>query len=242
MRRRFVRTRKAFTLVEILVAMVVLAIGLLGMAAMTVMVTKGNRGASDLTSATNVCQLKVEELKDVDWDALGNWSDLGNSSGALPVGWVDGGMAQEGSFDWSDVTGDSEPDPGGLNSQGKTFEDVWKELGQNAEAVGLAKQRGPFNIVRTFVICKGSDYPGHPAEGSVSPGGDLNPAYLDCSVDPANALSTRVEGLACKDEDIAMTQGPGSTEKKIKVLCAWKDRSGQCHSVKLDTTVVDLGS
>jgi type IV pilus assembly protein PilV len=80
-----------FTLVEILVAMVVLAIGLLGMAAMTIMVMRGSRGASDLTAATNICQLKVEELKDVGWTVLGTnaSTDPGNKEG-LP----DGGMYQ----------------------------------------------------------------------------------------------------------------------------------------------------
>ncbi len=217
------------------------------MAAMTVMVTKGNRGASDLTSATNVCQLKVEELKDVDWDALGNWPGLVNEEGAYRAGLPLGAMLQEGSFERVDVAGN--PEPGGLNSQGKTYAEVYAELDATLDEPVLTeqtRQRGPYNIVRSFAICNGTDYnPGtgnHTTAASfVDPGGDLSPAALDCDVDPEDS-STRVEELACKSEDIAMTKGPGSTEKMIKVLCAWRDRGGQCHSVKLDTTVVDLGS
>src|SRR5882672_4115291 len=96
---------RGFTLVEILVAMVVLAIGLLGMAAMTVMVMRGNKGASDLTNATNVSQLKVEQLKDVPWDSLGN--EATGSSNATSYGIVSGQLVQEGT------------DPNFLNGEGK---------------------------------------------------------------------------------------------------------------------------
>lgn len=60
-----------FTIIEILVAVVVLSVGLLGMAAMTIMVIRGNSMAVRQTSATNIAQAEMERLKDVGYDDLG---------------------------------------------------------------------------------------------------------------------------------------------------------------------------
>lgn len=62
----------AFTIVEVMVAMVVLAIGLLGMAGMTLMVIKGGTDASRMTYATNLASDKLEALKDIEWSDLGS--------------------------------------------------------------------------------------------------------------------------------------------------------------------------
>lgn len=77
-----IQKTEGFTLVEILVAMVVLAVGLLGMAAMTVMVVRGNKGASDLTAATNICNLKMEQLKDAGYVNLGSVESRGETNEA----------------------------------------------------------------------------------------------------------------------------------------------------------------
>jgi prepilin-type N-terminal cleavage/methylation domain-containing protein len=214
---------KGFTLVEILVAMVVLAIGLLGMAAMTILVMKGSRGASDLTAATNICQLKMEELKDVDWATLGTAAPSDLSNGAL-WGFANGALMQEMN----------------LNSQ------------------GLGAGDGPFKFTRTFVICKGDDYTGTllapiiPTGTGVmvTPGPNEPPQAPDCKVNPS-VNTTRVQWLACDPNDITSPPPPATPvpvvpgtnpEKKIKVLCTWKSRDGECHSVHIDTTVVKLGS
>ena len=221
-------------MVEILVAMLVLAIGLLGMAAMTILVMKGSRGASDLTAATNICQLKMEELKDVAWTDLGSAHVTDITATQALDGLMNGDMFQET----------------GLNSLGNSTGD------------------GPFKFTRTFVIRKGDDYtpgattsdppvipPNTDVGASASPATTESPQAKDCSVDPTkgrppgSANPTRVQWLACSQNDITSpppaTPGlPAGTnpEKKLKVLCTWRSRDGECHSVHIDTTVVKLRS
>ena len=83
------RLDRGFTIIEVMVAMVVLAIGLLGMAGMTLMVIKGGTDASRMTYATNLAADKIESLKDVAWLSLGGYTgtctyneSLSNWSGA----------------------------------------------------------------------------------------------------------------------------------------------------------------
>ena len=52
-----------FTLVEVLIAIVMLTIGLLGMATLTVGVMKGNSHSRELTTATTLAQDQMEEMK-----------------------------------------------------------------------------------------------------------------------------------------------------------------------------------
>ncbi len=54
---------KAFTLIEVLVAMLVLAIGLLGLAAITVVVLKSNTTAQQISEATNIASALMEDLR-----------------------------------------------------------------------------------------------------------------------------------------------------------------------------------
>ena len=217
-----------FTLVEILVAMVVLAVGLLGMAAMTVLVIRGNRGAGDLTSSTNICQLKMEALKDVSWDDLGNVALAStNIDEQLQKGFQVGGMVGE---------------PENLNAEGKN----WQQIEASSSA-SEADERGPYRFQRTFVVCAGKDYTTSGSDNVPPVGTNAQafassiepPATPDCRVVPGTN-STRVRWLSCDPEDITTAVGAGNREKKIKVLCTWRSSDGQCHSVHLDTTVVQL--
>lgn len=52
-----------FTLVEVLVAILILTVGLLGMASLTVAIIQGNKFSSDLTTATTLAQDKMEEIR-----------------------------------------------------------------------------------------------------------------------------------------------------------------------------------
>jgi prepilin-type N-terminal cleavage/methylation domain-containing protein len=218
---------RGFTLVEIMVAMVVLAIGLLGMAAMTILVMKGGRGANDMTAATNICQLKMEELKNISWTSLGNAADR-NDTTYTTVGLNQGWMAMETD----------------LNSQGKTRDTVIAEGNTSDQADAL----GPYKYRRTFVICRGDKYDGIAPNGTpqpdsvpyTTPAAGQRPQEPDCNIDQTDHDS-RTEPLACKSNDI-MNPGSESKEKKIKILCSWRDRGGDCHSVKMDTTVVQLNN
>ncbi len=241
-----------FTMVEILVAMVVLAVGLLGMAAMSVLVIRGNRGASDLTNATNICQLKVEELKDIPWGDVG----------ILPAGDVDryeqgledGLMAVEGG------TGVGN----GLGPQGLTrtrqfaLEQVTPGpcLNETDESDPACRAHmdslGPYRYIRGFVTCNGEDYSGFqptPVPPTTMNSNSVDttafvagnyPAEHDCHIVEGDNL-TRVEKLACEPEDIAGAPGT-DVEKKVKVVCGWMARDGRCHAIGLETTLVNTGS
>jgi type IV pilus modification protein PilV len=94
-----------FTIVEVMVAMVVLAIGLLGMAGMTLMVIKGGTDASRMTYGTNLASDKLEGLKDI------AWANLGTAATCAPTD------ATATSMGCSGNTILTEPD---LNQEGKT--------------------------------------------------------------------------------------------------------------------------
>jgi type IV pilus assembly protein PilV len=63
-RKMIVRTgQKGFTLLEALVAMIILAIGILGLAPMLVLSMQGNQFSRDVTDAAYLAQGKIEQLK-----------------------------------------------------------------------------------------------------------------------------------------------------------------------------------
>jgi type IV pilus assembly protein PilV len=52
-----------FTLLEVLIAIVILSIGLLGMASLTVGIINGNRFSKEVTTATTLAQEKMEDVR-----------------------------------------------------------------------------------------------------------------------------------------------------------------------------------
>jgi prepilin-type N-terminal cleavage/methylation domain-containing protein len=56
-----------FTLTEVLIAMVILSVGLLGLSAMTVAMTKSLAFGNKLTTATALAQKKLEEIKNTSY-------------------------------------------------------------------------------------------------------------------------------------------------------------------------------
>ena len=61
------RYTKGFTLIEIMVAVTLLSIGLLGMAGLTVGVMRSNSLSSEVTTATTLAQDRMEEIKRMDY-------------------------------------------------------------------------------------------------------------------------------------------------------------------------------
>jgi prepilin-type N-terminal cleavage/methylation domain-containing protein len=61
---------RGFTLLEVLIAIGILSIGLLGMATLTGSIIGYNRMAREITEATTLAQAKMEELKNEAWDNI----------------------------------------------------------------------------------------------------------------------------------------------------------------------------
>lgn len=82
------RRRKGMTLVEIMVSLVVLAFGLLGVAALQVRAITESSGGQHLSTASAIARNRVEELTRLDWDAAvlddsaGSWSAATSVSGS----------------------------------------------------------------------------------------------------------------------------------------------------------------
>jgi type IV pilus assembly protein PilV len=60
---RMVEQKSGFTLIEVLVAMTLLSIGLLGVASLTMGVIKGNSYSKNVTTATIVAQQQIEQAQ-----------------------------------------------------------------------------------------------------------------------------------------------------------------------------------
>jgi type IV pilus assembly protein PilV len=69
------RAAEGFTLIEVLVAVIILAVALLGMGTLTTSIIANNHYADQVSSATTLAQDKLEELKSEDYSALSTSSD-----------------------------------------------------------------------------------------------------------------------------------------------------------------------
>ena len=83
MRRLFGQARRhgseGLTMIEVMIAFTILAVGLLSLAAMQLSALKGGRGGQVDTYATTLAQDKMEELRRTAWasadlNATGNWT------------------------------------------------------------------------------------------------------------------------------------------------------------------------
>jgi prepilin-type N-terminal cleavage/methylation domain-containing protein len=80
---RYNKNNKGFTLIEVAAGLIILAIGVLGIAAMQISSTRGNYFSSQVTQATILGQDKLEYLRNLSY----RHSDLGSGShneGILP--------------------------------------------------------------------------------------------------------------------------------------------------------------
>ena len=67
-----IRRDSGFTLIEIVVALLVLTIGLLGMAGLSIEVMKGNKSSNQISTATALAQDKMEELRGIGYEGMMN--------------------------------------------------------------------------------------------------------------------------------------------------------------------------
>jgi len=78
------RFSAGFTMIEVLVAICLLAVALLGMASLTTMVIKGNAYSKARTTAATLAKDKLEELKNTTYANLtSNDTDYAASTGAV---------------------------------------------------------------------------------------------------------------------------------------------------------------
>ena len=67
---------KGFSLIEMLIAMVILSISLLALAGLMVTTTRNNSFGSHMTEATTFAQDKLEELRVTQWANIVSWNDI----------------------------------------------------------------------------------------------------------------------------------------------------------------------
>ena len=59
-----------FTLIEVLIATVILSLGLLGIASLTIGIINGNKFSNDLTTATTLTQDKMEDIRGLAYSSV----------------------------------------------------------------------------------------------------------------------------------------------------------------------------
>ena len=70
---------KGFTLIEVMIAIFILVVGLLGVAGVAVTVINGNAFSKEITTATTLAQDKMEELKNTRYSNITSGSDTQES-------------------------------------------------------------------------------------------------------------------------------------------------------------------
>ncbi|OGP70454.1 MAG: hypothetical protein A2W09_09220 [Deltaproteobacteria bacterium RBG_16_50_11] len=94
---RFLTNSRGFTLIEVLIALVILSVSLLALASLTAVTTKNNAFGSHVTEAATFAQDKLEELRAIRWDQIVSSNDqkTGSTGIAYSRNW---NVAQNGSL------------------------------------------------------------------------------------------------------------------------------------------------
>ena len=83
------RHEEGFSLIEVLVALTILSVGLLGLAMFQVTAIKGNAIASKWTVATELAQDRLERFRHVDWTSI---------QSSVPGGFVPGTQPAQSAY------------------------------------------------------------------------------------------------------------------------------------------------
>ena len=75
--------RSGFTLIEVMVALVMFAIGSLGMAALTAFIMRANRSDTNRTRASASIRQKIEEFQSLEYDAITSGADVDTLGGVV---------------------------------------------------------------------------------------------------------------------------------------------------------------
>ncbi len=82
---RRAQNQRGFTLIEIMVAITLLSVGLLGMAGLTVGIMRGNTLSSEVTTATALAQAKMEDIKRVGYSNVEDDAEDYNAITGYPL-------------------------------------------------------------------------------------------------------------------------------------------------------------
>jgi type IV pilus modification protein PilV len=116
--RRAARGAEGFSLIEVLVALTILAVGLLSLALLQVTAIKGNAGASKSTIATDLAQAKLELFRRATWASIDNSTNTTFDGGTTPV--------------YANVPADAGDN---LTVRGTLFYRVWRVLPNAADSL-----------------------------------------------------------------------------------------------------------
>jgi prepilin-type N-terminal cleavage/methylation domain-containing protein len=87
---RAARTRAGFTIIEVIIALIILTVGVLGMAGTTAWVVRSVTMAEATTDRSAALQSVIERLNGMDFDSLGTGAD---TLGAFIVDWTVAGSS-----------------------------------------------------------------------------------------------------------------------------------------------------
>jgi len=108
-----------FTLIEVLISLVILAISLLALAGLMSVTTKNNAFGSNMTEAATLAQDKLEELRVLSWNDI----PLNQTSSDLPFGRPGAQYDRR----WTAVLGPNSPAPPNDNEKRITVTVNWND-------------------------------------------------------------------------------------------------------------------
>ena len=107
-----IQSRKGFTLLEVLIGLIILTVGLLGLAAMQITFLRGNSFSVKMTEATAVARNKIEDFNNTPFENITSGNEAGPIVGSTGIQYnrtwvvVDVDNDGDGAIDWKvvDVT------------------------------------------------------------------------------------------------------------------------------------------
>lgn len=105
-------SRKGFTLLEVLIGLIILTVGILGLAAMQITFLRGNSFSIKMTEATSIARNKIEDFNNTSFENITSGNEVGPIVGSTGMNYtrtwvvVDVDNDGDGEIDWKvvDVT------------------------------------------------------------------------------------------------------------------------------------------
>jgi type IV pilus assembly protein PilV len=70
------KERSGFTLIEVLIALTILAVGLLALATMQIVSIRGNAFSTEMTYATMLAQSRLEQIRNMAYDSVTSFTEI----------------------------------------------------------------------------------------------------------------------------------------------------------------------